>query len=62
MVRSGDRSEKIRTYNFPEMRITDHRIGLKVHQLTDVLNGSLDVMIEPLTAAHQAAALAAQVA
>ena len=62
MVRSGDRSEKIRTYNFPEMRITDHRIGLKVHQLMDVLNGNLDIMIEPLTAAHQAAALAAQAA
>ena len=62
MVRSGDRSEKIRTYNFPEMRITDHRIGLKVHQLMDVLNGNLDIMIEPLTAAHQADALAAQAA
>ena len=62
MVRSGDRSEKIRTYNFPEMRITDHRIGLKVHQLTDVLNGNLDIMIKPLTAAHQAEAMAAQAA
>ena len=62
MVRSGDRSEKIRTYNFPEMRITDHRIGLKVHQLTDVLNGNLDVMIKPLTAAQQAEALAAHAA
>ncbi len=62
MVRTGDRSEKIRTYNFPEMRITDHRIGLKVHQLSDVLNGGLDVMIEPLTAASQAEALAAQAA
>ena len=62
MVRSGDRSEKIRTYNFPEMRITDHRIGLKIHQLADVMNGSLDMMIEPLTAAHQAAALADQAA
>ncbi len=62
MVRSGDRSEKIRTYNFPEMRITDHRIGLKVHQLTEVMNGNLDVMIEPLIGAHQAAALADQAA
>ncbi len=62
MVRTGDRSEKIRTYNFPEMRITDHRIGLKVHQLAEVLNGSLDVMIEPLIAAHQAAAMADQTA
>lgn len=62
MVRSGDRSEKIRTYNFPEMRITDHRIGLKVHQLTQVLDGDLDVLIEPLTTAQQAEELAAQAA
>ncbi|MDE0110265.1 MAG: peptide chain release factor 1 [Bryobacterales bacterium] len=62
MVRSGDRSEKIRTYNFPEMRITDHRIGLKVHQLTQVLDGDLDVLIEPLTTAQQADELAAQAA
>lgn len=60
MVRTGDRSEKIRTYNFPEMRITDHRIRLKVHRLTDVLNGDLDIVIEPLTAASQAEVLAAQ--
>lgn len=57
MVRSGDRSEKIRTYNFPEMRVTDHRIGLKVHQLTQVLDGDLDVLIEPLSTAHAAQAL-----
>ena len=62
MVRTGDRSEKIRTYNFPEMRITDHRIGLKVHQLSQVLDGSLDILIEPLTAAQQAESLAAQAA
>ena len=62
MVRSGDRSEKIRTYNFPEMRITDHRIGLKVHQLTQVLDGALDVLIEPLRAAEQAEALRSQAA
>ena len=62
MVRSGDRSEKIRTYNFPEMRITDHRIGLKVHQLLQVLDGNLDVLIRPLAAARQAEALAAQAA
>ena len=62
MVRSGDRSEKIRTYNFPEMRITDHRIGLKIHQLTQVLDGDLDVLIEPLTTAQQAEELAAQAA
>ena len=62
MVRTGDRSEKIRTYNFPEMRITDHRIRLKVHQLARVLDGSLDILIEPLTAAQQAEALASQAA
>ena len=61
MVRAGDRSEKIRTYNFPEMRITDHRIGLKVHQLSQVLDGNLDVLIKPLAAAGQAEALAARV-
>ena len=62
MVRTGDRSEKIRTYNFPEMRITDHRIGLKVHQLAQVLDGDLDILIEPLIAAQQTEALAAQAA
>ena len=62
MVRTGDRSEKIRTYNFPEMRVTDHRIGLKVHQLTQVLDGDLDILIEPLTAAQQTEALAAHAA
>ena len=62
MVRSGDRSEKIRTYNFPEVRITDHRIGLKVHQLTQVLDGGLDILIEPLIAAQQSEALAKQAA
>jgi peptide chain release factor 1 len=62
MVQTGDRSEKIRTYNFPEMRITDHRIGLKVHQLTQVLNGHLDMLIDPLATAQEAEALAAQAA
>ncbi len=49
MVGSGDRSEKIRTYNFPQNRVTDHRIGLTVHQLPTVLNGDLDPVIQPLT-------------
>jgi peptide chain release factor 1 len=48
MVGSGDRSEKIRTYNFPQNRVTDHRIGLTVHQLPAVLDGELDALIEPL--------------
>jgi peptide chain release factor 1 len=42
----GDRSEKIRTYNFPQDRVTDHRIGLTVHNLLDVMNGYIDVLIE----------------
>jgi peptide chain release factor 1 len=53
-VGSGDRSEKIRTYNYPQTRITDHRIGLTVHQLDKVLAGDLDVVIEPLMQEEQA--------
>ena len=54
MVGSGDRSEKIRTYNFPQSRITDHRIGFTTHRLEDVLDGNLDELVEPLTAHFQA--------
>jgi peptide chain release factor 1 len=54
MVGSGDRSEKIRTYNFPQNRVTDHRIGVTVHQLPAVLEGDLDPLIEPLVAHFQA--------
>jgi len=48
MVGSGDRSEKIRTYNFPQNRVTDHRIGLTLHQLDRVMNGRIDDIIEAL--------------
>jgi peptide chain release factor 1 len=54
MVGSGDRSEKIRTYNFPQSRVTDHRIGLTVHRLQAVLDGGLDLLIDPLIAHFQA--------
>jgi peptide chain release factor 1 len=54
MVGSGDRSEKIRTYNFPQSRITDHRIGFTTHRLVDVLDGNLDELVEPLSAQFQA--------
>jgi peptide chain release factor 1 len=54
LVRSGDRSEKIRTYNFPQSRVTDHRIGLTIHQLDMVMDGKLDQLIEPLGAHFQA--------
>jgi peptide chain release factor 1 len=59
MVGSGDRSEKIRTYNFPQNRVTDHRIGLTVHNLPGLLQGDLDRLIDPLAEADQAAQLAA---
>ena len=49
MVGSGDRSEKIRTYNFPQNRLTDHRIGLTLHQLNLVMEGKLDQVVEALT-------------
>jgi peptide chain release factor 1 len=54
MIGSGDRSEKIRTYNFPQDRVTDHRIGLTVHNLPDVMNGNLDVLVQPLNGHFQA--------
>jgi peptide chain release factor 1 len=57
MVGSGDRSERIRTYNYPQRRVTDHRIGLTVYRLEDVLEGQMDLVIDPLLAHFQAEAL-----
>jgi peptide chain release factor 1 len=53
-VGSGDRSEKIRTYNFPQNRMTDHRIGLTLHQLSDVMDGKLQPVLDALTTHYQA--------
>jgi peptide chain release factor 1 len=58
-VRTVDRSERVRTYNFPENRISDHRVGFKAHNLDQVLDGDLDPVIDALTAAHTAELLAA---
>jgi len=57
-VGSGDRSERIRTYNFPQGRVTDHRVNLTLYRLEDVLGGDLDLVIDPLTTEHQAQQLA----
>lgn len=57
-VGSGDRSERIRTYNFPQGRVTDHRINLTLYKLEEVVNGSLEQIIDPLLAEHQADMLA----
>ena len=57
-VGSGDRSERIRTYNFPQGRMTDHRINLTLYKLDQVMQGELDDIIDALTADAQAAALA----
>ncbi|MGJ0119058.1 peptide chain release factor 1 [Williamsia sp. MIQD14] len=59
-IRTVDRSERIRTYNFPENRITDHRIGYKSHNLDAVLDGDLDALLDALTAADRQARLEAQ--
>jgi peptide chain release factor 1 len=60
MVGSGDRSEKIRTYNFPQNRVTDHRIGLTLHQLADVIDGKLQPIIDALVNHYQAEKLKQQ--
>ena len=59
MVGTGDRSEKIRTYNFPQNRVTDHRINLTLHPLDRVLDGDLDPIVDALVTQEQAEALQA---
>lgn len=59
LVGSGDRSERIRTYNFPQGRVTDHRINLTLYSLADVISGSLEQIIDPLLLEYQADQLAA---
>ena len=62
MVGSGDRSEKIRTYNFPQSRITDHRIGFTTHRLQDVLDGNLDELVDPISSHVQSERLREELA
>lgn len=59
-IGSGDRSERVRTYNFPQSRVTDHRIGFTSHQIDEIMNGGLEILIEPLVAYFQTEALKAQ--
>ncbi|MCW8823145.1 MAG: peptide chain release factor 1, partial [Ignavibacteriaceae bacterium] len=54
MVGSGDRSDKIRTYNFPQNRVTDHRIGLTLYNLSNIMEGHIDELIEQLKIADRA--------
>jgi peptide chain release factor 1 len=61
MVGTGDRSEKIRTYNFPQNRLTDHRIGLTLHQLDLVMEGRLQPIVDALITHYQAEQLKADV-
>ena len=56
-VGTGDRSERIRTYNFPQGRVTDHRIGLTLYKIENIMNGDLDEIIDALTISDQAARL-----
>ena len=54
LVGSGDRSERIRTYNYPQGRLTDHRINLTLYKLPEILEGALDEVVQPLLQEHQA--------
>jgi len=55
-VGTGERSEKIRTYNFPQNRLTDHRVNLTIHRLSEIMEGDLDPVIEPVVSHYQAEA------
>ncbi|MBO4281345.1 MAG: PCRF domain-containing protein, partial [Lachnospiraceae bacterium] len=59
-IGTGDRSEKIRTYNFPQSRVTDHRIGLTLYKIDKIMNGDLQEILDALTTADQAAKLASE--
>jgi peptide chain release factor 1 len=59
-VGSGDRSERIRTYNFPQGRVTDHRINLTLYKLADIMDGKLDELLDALQQEYQAEQLAAE--
>ncbi|MGB7283537.1 MAG: peptide chain release factor 1 [Candidatus Acidiferrum sp.] len=61
-IKTGDRSEKIRTYNFPQNRVTDHRIGLTLHQLTDVVDGKLGPLVDALVSHYEAERLEQELA
>src|SRR2546426_653252 len=61
-IKTGDRSEKIRTYNFPQNRVTDHRIGLTLHQLTEVMDGKLGPLVEGLVTHYEAGRLKRELA
>ena len=58
LVGSGDRSERIRTYNYPQGRLTDHRINLTLYKLADIMEGNLDAVLDPLSSEYQADLLA----
>jgi peptide chain release factor 1 len=60
-VGTGERSEKIRTYNFPQNRLTDHRVNLTIHRLSEIMEGDLDPVIEPVVSHYQAEALKEEV-
>ena len=59
LIGSGDRSERIRTYNFPQGRVTDHRINLTLYKIDQIMDGDIDELVDALIAEHQAEQLAA---